>query len=337
MSANLNEAEIQVLASLRHAELNGEPSDKMALEKSGRRYWMFREEWSLAYGSLLDKRLIEGDEHGFRLTGMGRPAAEAYYAERPDHFWYYYQQFYPKAHASQAHSRLCEMVFGEDHCQEGQTDMEAFNDLLGYLDLKSGDRVLDLGCGAGGLSEYAADQTGAKVTGIDYSASAIETAKRRTVGKRDRLAFLQADMNGLTLSPQSFHAAFSLDTIYWVADIRQALASFIQLIKPGGHLGIFIAVSLEDCDASEELDADATWVASALSDLKLDYQVYDYTKSFLSFWPRMKKAVQNLRNDFAAEGNDFICAALLKDADEEYIPAGERGELRRYLYIVGVP
>lgn len=47
--------------------------------------------------------------------------------------------------------------------------------------------------------------------------------------------------------------------------------------------------------------------------------------------------MQELRNDFATEGNDFICAALLKDADEEYIPAGERGERRRYLYIVDVP
>lgn len=334
---NLNEAEIQVLASLRRAELEGKPRDRATLEKTRQRYWMFCEDWSLAYGSLVEKRFVEGDPRGYRLTDAGRPLAEAYYAERPDHFWYYYQHFYPKAHASQAHSRLCEMVFGEDHCQEGQTDMTSFKDLLQYLDLNPGDRLLDLGCGAGGLSEYAADQTGAKVTGIDYSASAIETANRRTLGKPDRLSFVQADMNALGLPPQSFHAAFSLDTIYWVVDIRQALASFIQVIKPGGRLGIFIAVTLEDCNEPRELDADATWVALALSDSKLKYQVYDYTTSFLSFWPRMKQAAQTLRNDFAAEGNDFICAALLKDADEEYIPAGERNELRRYLYIVDVP
>lgn len=334
---DLSEAEIQVLASLRRAELKGEPSDRATLEKSRHRYWMFCEDWSLAYGSLLEKRLVEGDARRFHLTDAGRPLAETYHAERPDHFWYYYRNFYPKADASKAHSRLCERVFGEDHCQEGQTDMNSFKDLLRYLDLKPGDRLLDLGCGAGGLSAYAADQTGATVTGIDYAASAIETAKRRTMERRDRLTFLQADMNALALSPQSFRAAFSLDTVYWVADIRQALASFTRLIEPGGHLGIFMAVTLEDCDEPRELDADATWVASALSDSGLHYQVYDYTRSFLSFWPRMKEAVQELRNDFAAEGNDFICAALLKDADEEYIPAGEHGELRRYLYIVDVP
>lgn len=334
---SLSEAEIQVLASLRRTELEGELANKATLEESRHRYWIFAVDWSDAYSSLVDKGLIQGDERCYKLTETGRPLAVTYHAERPDHFWYYYQHFYPRAHASQAHSRLCEMVFGEDHCQEGQTDMTSFNDLLQHLDIKPGDSLLDLGCGAGGLSEYAADQTGAKVTGIDYSASAIETAKTRTAGKRDRLTFLQADMNNLALPPRSFHAAFSLDTIYWVADIREALASFIRLIKPGGRLGIFIAHTLEDCNKPEELEADATWVASALSELNLRYQVYDYTKAFRYFWPRMKQGVQELRDDFSEEGNEFICAALLKDADAEYIPAGDRGELRRYLYIVDAP
>lgn len=78
-------------------------------------------------------------------------------------------------------------------------------------------------------------------------------------------------------------------------------------------------------------------MASALSEMNLRYQVYDYTKTFRYFWPRMKQVVQELRDDFSDEGNEFICAALLKDADEEYIPAGESGELRRYLYIVDAP
>ncbi len=335
---NLSEAEIQILATLRRADLEGAPSDKATLVEEGRRrYWVFCENWSGAFSSLVNKGLLQRDERRLKLTKTGTPLAEAFYAERPDHFWYYYQQFYPKAHASKAHSRLCEMVFGEDRCQEGQTDMNSFNDLLEYLNLKPGENLLDLGCGAGGLAEYAAERTGANVTGIDYSRSAIETAKARTVKKRDQLTFIQADMNALKLPARSFHAAYSLDTIYWVADIRQAFASFMELIKPGGRIGIFIAVTLEDCDKPENLEADATWVASALSELSLRYETFDYTETFRSFWPKMKRAVQKLRKDFAAESNEFICDALLKDAEEEYIPAGERGELRRYLYIVEVP
>ena len=50
----------------------------------------------------------------------------------------------------------------------------------------------------------------------------------------------------------------------------------------------------------------------------------------------MKVAVEALRDDFAAEGNEFVCEALLKDAVDEYIPAGDANELRRYLYIVSM-
>ncbi len=334
---NLSEAEIQVLASLRRAEIEAEPSDKATLEKHGERYWVFREDWSNAYSSLIDRGLIDGDEGGYRLTEAGRPLGNTYHRERPDRYWYYFQRFYPAAHASQAHSRLCQRVFGEDWCQEGQTDMSAFNELLTHLELTPGDHLLDLGCGAGGLSEYASDRTGAIVTGIDYSASAIATANARTEGKRDRLTFLQADMNSLELPTHSFDAGISLDTIYWLADITEALSSIVRLIKPGGQLGIFIVQTLGEGDQPEVLAANKTWVALALSKLNLEYEAHDYTASFREFWPKVKEAAEALREDFDAEGNGFICESLLREADDEYLPALRANELRRYLYLVRVP
>ncbi len=333
---NLSEAEIQILASLRRLEIEEQPPSKTTLEQAGERYWLFREDWTSAFDELLKKALIQGDEHGYILTDLGQPWAELYFAERPDHFWYYYQQFYPRAHASQAHSRLCQLVFGADHCQEGQVDMVSFNDLLNFLNINPGDKLLDLGCGAGGLAEYASDRTGAEVTGIDNSATAIETANVRTLAKRDRMTFLKADMNTMELPTCSFDAAISLDTLYWVVDVKAALSSIVQLLKPGGRLGVFIAVTLEDCEDVTELEPHGTWLASALAELDLSYVVHNYTERFQNFWPSMKVAVEALHDDFVAEGNEFICQALLKDALDEYIPAGEANELRRYLYIVSI-
>ena len=37
-------------------------------------------------------------------------------------------------------------------------DMDAVHDLLDRLNLKKGQHVLDLGCGAGGISEYISDR-----------------------------------------------------------------------------------------------------------------------------------------------------------------------------------
>ena len=52
-------------------------------------------------------------------------------------------------------SQFCEFVFEEDRSQEGQTDMECFDDLLSRLKLQPDHHLLDLGCGAGGcLSMY---------------------------------------------------------------------------------------------------------------------------------------------------------------------------------------
>ena len=64
-----------------------------------------------------------------------------------------------------------------DLIQDGQADMDSINDQIDFLQIKKEDRVLDLGCGAGGISEYISDHIGAHVTGLDYAATAMETAR----------------------------------------------------------------------------------------------------------------------------------------------------------------
>jgi ubiquinone/menaquinone biosynthesis C-methylase UbiE len=332
----MNEADIQVLASIRRAEVEGESSDRASLESSADRYWKYLEDWSGSWQSLLDDGLIQGDTSGYSLTERGRPLAEQYYAERPDHYWYYYQHYYPAAQASIAHSRLCERVFGKDLTQDGQADMDSVNDLIAYLGIGKNDKVLDLGCGAGGISEYIADETGAHVTGLDYAATAIETADNRTSGKRDRLTFVQGDMNLLDFADHSFDKVVSIDTIYWVADIDKALASISRLIRPGGRMGIFFANTPLMGDVPGTYEPNGNWIAVALRNRGMDYDVHDYTQNFLTFWPKLKKVALELKDDFVAEGNEVIFDSFMLDADEDYLPAADAGKLRRYLYIVKV-
>ncbi len=283
----MNEADIQVLATIRRTEVEGESSDRATIESHADKYWKYLEDWSDSWKRLVDAGFIARDDSGYELTESGRPLAEKYYAERPDHYWYYYQHYYPAAQASKAHSQLCEGVFGKDLTQDGQADMDSLHDLIAYLKIENGDNVLDLGCGAGGIAEYISDVTGAHVTGLDYAASAIDVAMDRTPSKRDRLTFVQGDMNALELPDHSFDKVISLDTIYWVADIDDALASIVRLIKPGGRLGIFIAHTPEIEDGPGENEPHGTWVAKSLKQMGLDFDVHDYTESFLLFWPKM--------------------------------------------------
>ena len=43
-----------------------------------------------------------------------------------------------------------------------------------------------------------------------------------------------------------------------------------------------------------------------------------------------------MRDDFEAEGSGFIAASLIKEAEEEFLPAIKAGTLTRYLYHVRV-
>ena len=330
----MNEADIQVLATIRRTESDGDSSDRATIESHADKYWKYLEDWSGSWARLADAGFIAGDDSGYELTDSGRPLAEQYYAERPDHFWYYYQHYYPAAQASDAHSKMCVRVFGKDLTQDGQADMASLNDLIAYLGIEKGDKVLDLGCGAGGISEYLSDETGAHVTGLDYAATAIDVAMDRTRSKRDQLTFVQGDMNALDFPQHSFDKVISVDTIYWVADIDAALASIVRLLKPGGKLGIFIANTPLMDDSPSGYEPLGTWVAKALDKMGLDFDVHDYTESFLLFWPKMKEVVLELRDDFVAEGNETIFDSFMLDADEDYLPAAEAGKLRRYLYIV---
>ena len=331
----LSEAEIQVLASVKEAGSSNQPIDRATLEKQGERYWIYKEDWSDAFSSLVDKDLLEGDESGFSLTESGQPLGAVYYRERDDFYWYYYQRFYSVAHESEAYSRFCERVYGKDLCQEGQADMACFNDILNRLDLKPGDRVLDLGCGAGGISEYVADSTGAIVTGVDCSTSAIEPANARTEGKRDKFTFIKADLNALNLPEHTFDAAILIDSINFVAEKVDAIASFTRAIKPGGQLCILFSQRIKEGDHPDVLKADKTPVASALAALNLNFETHDYTESFLQFWPLAKKMAETLREDFVRDGAVFICDAWVMQA-EVFLRAINANEIKRYLYHIHV-
>jgi hypothetical protein len=215
-----NEAEMQFLGVLYVAESENSSSNRVALEESGsERYWIYKEDWSAAVPALIDEGLIEGDDSGYRLTDAGRPKAERFNEERPDRMYYHYLRFWKAAFESKAHTLLCERVFGKNLCQDGMVNMEALNDVIAKLNLGQGDRLLDLGCGAGMITEYVADVTGTQVVGLEYAPEAVKIAQDRTTEKRDRLSFVQGDMNALDLEPNSFDAVISLDTLYWAVDL----------------------------------------------------------------------------------------------------------------------
>jgi SAM-dependent methyltransferase len=62
------------------------------------------------------------------------------------------------------------------------------------------DRVLDIGSGIGALAHSIATQTGAQVTGIEYNADHVRTARERY--QTDRIQYIEADIYQTTLTDQ---------------------------------------------------------------------------------------------------------------------------------------
>ena len=330
----LNEAEIQLLASFELARVEERPCDRASLDASGERFWLYREDWSGAYDTLRARGLITGDDAGYSLTPQGGPLARRYHEERPDRYYYYYARFYPAAFASKAHSELCRRAWGMDLCQEGQVDMADLSDLLEHLDLRPGTRALDLGCGAGVLSTYIAETTGAHVTGLDQAASAIVAARKRTADRADRLSFVEGDLNNLPFPDHSFDAILSLDTIYWAADLPATLTRLKRMTRPGGRIGIFFEQKADGPDQAALLRAGGTGLAQALELARIPYEAFDYTARSAAFWRRLHEAATELRLAFEAEGNGIIVQSLLHEAEASFLPGFEAGTITRYLYLI---
>jgi trans-aconitate methyltransferase len=104
------------------------------------------------------------------------------------------------------------------------------SDVVSLLSPKPGERILDLGCGDGALTEQIA-ATGAIVTGVDNSPTMLTAARKRN------LPVEQHDATALPYHHQ-FDAVFSNAALHWITGIsgQQAmLAGVHRALRPGGR------------------------------------------------------------------------------------------------------
>lgn len=99
--------------------------------------------------------------------------------------------------------------------------------VLDWLAPGAGERILDLGCGDGALTEKLV-AAGAEVVGVDGSADMVAAARARGIEAR------VADGHALDLSPD-FDAVFSNAALHWMTDPDAVIAGVSRALKPGGR------------------------------------------------------------------------------------------------------
>ena len=99
----------------------------------------------------------------------------------------------------------------------------------------AGLRMLDVGCGAGLLSEPLA-RLGAKVTGIDPAADVLRVARRRAVDQELEIDYRQTTVEALAANGSRFDLVCALEVVEHVPDPDAFLATCVRLVRPGGAL-----------------------------------------------------------------------------------------------------
>ncbi len=108
------------------------------------------------------------------------------------------------------------------------------------LELKEGDRVLDVGCGWGGFPLWAATKHGANVVGITLSPPQAEKARRRAeeAGVGDRVDIRVMDYRDIATSGEKFDAIASIGMVEHVgaSQIEVYAETLASVLEPGGRL-----------------------------------------------------------------------------------------------------
>jgi 2-polyprenyl-6-hydroxyphenyl methylase / 3-demethylubiquinone-9 3-methyltransferase len=91
--------------------------------------------------------------------------------------------------------------------------------------------VLDLGCGAGFLTNELA-KLGHRVTGVDLSENSLEVAQRLDATKQ--VQYLKADATATALESASFDAVCAMDILEHVQDPAALVKEASRLLKPNG-------------------------------------------------------------------------------------------------------
>ncbi|MEZ5957386.1 MAG: class I SAM-dependent methyltransferase [Hyphomonadaceae bacterium] len=109
---------------------------------------------------------------------------------------------------------------------------------LGLLALQAGERVLDIGCGAGSTTLQLAEQVGRSgvAVGADISHPLLRLANERSAAAGSIARFIEADVANAAIPGGPFDAAFSRFGVMFFEDSAWAFTKIREALNPGGRI-----------------------------------------------------------------------------------------------------
>src|SRR5215469_13640935 len=132
----------------------------------------------------------------------------------------------------------------------GVVPADAVPEITSALRLSPGDALLDLACGRGGYGLLIAKATGARLTGVDFSAEALSQAREQAarLGVSDAV-FAVGNLTASGLPDSAFDAVLCTDSIQFPDEPPAAYRELRRVLKPAGRV---VLTSWEPVDRDDE-------------------------------------------------------------------------------------
>ena len=105
------------------------------------------------------------------------------------------------------------------------------------VDLRAGQKVLDVAAGNGNAS-LAAARRWCEVLATDYVPSLLARARERAAAERLPIEFREADAEALPFADASFDAVLSTFGVMFTPDQDRAASELLRVCRPGGRIGL---------------------------------------------------------------------------------------------------
>ena len=124
-----------------------------------------------------------------------------------------------------------------DYAVIGTTLQIVGESLCEALDLRAGQRVLDVAAGNGNAT-LAAARRWCDVLSTDYVPSLLEAGQLRAMAEGHSVHFQQADAENLPFPDASFDVVMSTFGVMFTPDQAKAASELARVCKPGGKIGL---------------------------------------------------------------------------------------------------
>ena len=139
-------------------------------------------------------------------------------------------------------------------------ERSAIQELAGFIALRPGTHLLDVGCGIGGPARFFAER-GYQVTGIDLSEEFVRVAESltRRLKLEGKAQYRQGSALEMPFSSGRFDGAYMIHVGMNIQDKAGVFREVARLVKPGGQFAIFDIMKT----GSQPLDYPLPWAVNA--------------------------------------------------------------------------